>query len=47
MTIATDKGLQQGLSMEKRISEKGNEYEVVMYNEEAQKFLLSMLDIKN
>ena len=30
MTIATDKGLQQGLSMEKGLSENGNEY-IVSY----------------
>lgn len=42
-TVATDLGLQLGLSMEKRISEKGNEYEVVLYNEEAQKYLLSLI----
>ena len=43
MAVPTDKGLQLGLSTEKRISGKGNEYEVVMYNEEAQEFLLSLL----
>ncbi len=47
MTVPTDKGLQQGLSTEKRISGKGNEYEVVIYNEKAQGFLLSLLPISN
>jgi ATP-dependent DNA helicase RecQ len=41
--VASDRGLQLGLSMKKMISEKGNEYEVVMYNEEAQEYLLSLL----
>lgn len=41
--VPTDKGLLKGLSIEKRISEKGNEYEVVMYNEKAQGFLLLLL----
>ena len=46
-TVPTDKGLQQGLSVEKRISEKGNKYEVVMYNEEAQSFLLLLLSLND
>ena len=41
----TEKGLQIGISATKRISEKGNEYEVLMYNVEAQRNLLSILDI--
>lgn len=43
MAVATQKGLQIGITVEKRISEKGNEYEVLLYNEEAQKQLLSIL----
>ncbi len=43
VSVVTDKGLQIGMSMEKRISEKGNEYEVVVYNEEAQSFLMTLL----
>lgn len=43
ITIATDKGLKLGIISTKRISEKGNEYEVLMYNEEAQKMLLTLI----
>jgi ATP-dependent DNA helicase RecQ len=43
VTVVADRGLPIGMSMDKRISEKGNEYEVVMYDEEAQEFLLSLL----
>ena len=43
MTTVTQKGLQIGISVSKRISEKGNEYEVLLYNEEAQTILLSIL----
>ena len=43
MMTVTEKGLQFGISTSKRISEKGNEYEVLMYNEEAQTKLLAIL----
>ena len=43
MTLPTEKGINLGISTEKRSSEKGNEYEIVIYNEEAQGFLLSLL----
>jgi ATP-dependent DNA helicase RecQ len=43
MTTAAEMGLQMGISISMRTSEKGNEYEVLMYNEEAQRLLLSML----
>jgi ATP-dependent DNA helicase RecQ len=43
MTV-TDNGLNIGISTSKRISEKGNEYEVLMYNEEAQRYLLSIVN---
>lgn len=42
--IVTEKGLELGISASKRISEKGNEYEVLLYNEEAQKILLSIVE---
>lgn len=41
--IVTEKGIQAGIGTMKRISEKGNEYEVQTYNEEAQKLLLSLI----
>ena len=43
VTLPTEKGLTVGISTEKRISEKGNEYEIVIYNQEAQVFLISLL----
>ncbi len=42
----TEKGIQAGIGTLKRISEKGNEYEVQTYNEEAQKLLLSLVPAK-
>ncbi len=42
MTV-TAKGTKIGISTSKRISEKGNEYEVLMYNEEAQRRLLNII----
>lgn len=45
MTVATEKGLQSGITASKRISEKGNEYEVLLYNEEAQRYLLSLVPV--
>jgi ATP-dependent DNA helicase RecQ len=39
----TEKGLKIGISASKRISEKGNEYEVLQYNVEAQEYLLSII----
>jgi ATP-dependent DNA helicase RecQ len=43
MTV-TEKGILIGISTAMRISEKGNEYEVLMYNEEAQRHLLTMIN---
>ncbi len=43
MVTVTQKGLDQGISVSKRFSEKGNEYEVLLYSEEAQVMLLSIL----
>ena len=43
VATVTDKGLLLGMSTDKRVSEKGNEYEVVIYDDEAQGFLLSLL----
>lgn len=44
MAGVTEKGLQIGISTEKRISEKGNEYEVLLYNEDAQRMLIHILE---
>ncbi len=46
VTVATDKGYEVGIVTEKRVSEKGNEYEAVAYNEDAQKLLLTLLPMK-
>jgi ATP-dependent DNA helicase RecQ len=43
VSTVTQKGLEIGISVSKRISEKGNEYEVLLYNEKAQDILLSMV----
>jgi ATP-dependent DNA helicase RecQ len=43
ITVVTEQGSRLGISAEKKISEKGNEYEVTMYNEKAQRLLLSLL----
>jgi ATP-dependent DNA helicase RecQ len=43
VTTVTEDGYVVGISTEKRMSEKGNEYEIVMYNEEAQKMLVSVI----
>ncbi len=43
ITVPTKKGEQMGITKVRRISEKGNEYEVLMYNEEAQKQLLEII----
>lgn len=42
--VITAKGMEHGISAQKRISEKGNEYEVLMYSGEAQRTLLSVID---
>lgn len=44
MKHATSKGAEFGILTEKRISEKGYEYETLLYNEEAQYMLLSLLE---
>ena len=46
VTVVTEKGFEVGIITEKRMSEKGNEYEVVVYKEEAQKFLLTLIPVK-
>ncbi len=43
ITVPTKKGQQTGITTAKRISEKGMEYKVLMYNEEAQDQLLEIL----
>ena len=43
VTAVTNKGQEIGITAVKKISEKGNEYEVLMYNEEAQKQLIEIL----
>lgn len=43
VTVATEKGREAGITSSKRMSEKGNEYEVFLYNEEAQRLLFSIL----
>lgn len=45
VVTVTQKGLENGISVSKRISEKGNEYEVLLYNEEAQNRLFSILPV--
>ena len=45
-SITTNLGLQLGISAAKRVSEKGNEYEVLMFNEEAQRKLLSLIQLQ-
>lgn len=42
--IVTEKGQQIGMSTEERISEKGYEYTVVLYDNNAQSFLISLID---
>ena len=39
----TDKGREFGIEAEKRLSEKGNEYEVFYYTEEAQRGIVELL----
>ena len=46
VTVATEKGYDVGILTEKRVSEKGNEYEAVAYNEDAQRLLLTLLPFK-
>ena len=43
MMTVTEKGIEFGISTSMRTSEKGNEYEVLMYSEEAQMGLLGMI----
>ena len=43
MQRAAEKGKKIGITAEMRISEKGNEYEVLYYSEEAQRALLEMI----
>ncbi len=44
MITVTERGESIGISTSKRMSEKGNEYEVLMYNEKAQRYLLTLLE---
>lgn len=43
MQRATEKGKESGIAAEMRISEKGNEYEVLYYSEAAQRVVLDMI----
>jgi ATP-dependent DNA helicase RecQ len=43
MAVPSEKGIGCGITSEKKISDKGNEYEVAVYNKEAQRLLLSFL----
>ncbi len=43
MQRATEKGKELGIASEVRISEKGNEYEVLYYSEQAQRAVLDMI----
>lgn len=40
----TEEGEQRGISTDKRISEKGNEYSVLMYDDNAQTYMLSLIE---
>lgn len=42
--VVTKEGEQLGMSTEKRISEKGNEYNIVIYDDNAQEYLLSHIE---
>jgi len=44
MVTVTSKGQELGMSTESRVSEKGNEYNIVIYDNEAQKFLISLIE---
>ncbi len=43
ITLPTEKGQEAGITASKRTSQRGNEYEVMMYDENAQKLLLEIL----
>lgn len=45
--IATEQGKEIGITAELRISEKGNEYEVLNYNENAQRLILGLVKEMN
>lgn len=40
----TDKGEELGMSLQTRISDKGNEYSVVIYDDKAQEYLIFLID---
>ncbi len=42
-TVPSEEGVRHGILLEKRISEKGNEYELAVYTKEAHMLLLSLL----
>jgi ATP-dependent DNA helicase RecQ len=46
VTVVTEKGNEAGIVTQKKTSEKGNEYEAVAYNKDGQKFLLTLLPVK-
>lgn len=43
ITLPTEKGRKAGITTSKRISQRGNEYEVIMYDEDARQLLLEIL----
>ena len=45
-TVLTEKGREAGIRAEERISSKGNPYEVYMYTEKAQRYLVELLKKK-
>ena len=45
-TVLTEKGREAGIRAEERISSKGNPYEVFLYTEKAQRYLVELLKKK-
>ena len=45
-TVLTEKGRKTGIRAEERISSKGNPYEVFLYTEKAQRYLVELLKKK-
>ena len=44
ITLPTEKGRKAGITTSKRVSQRGNEYEVIMYDENARQLLLKILE---
>ena len=44
ITLPTEKGRKAGITTSKRVSQRGNEYEVIMYDENARQLLLMILE---